>query len=212
MTSSSSVLVWYARYLHVQREDDVRVADARAAVEHGQVPRGRRVEDVPLAVRLEVVRRDTLRSARDVHLQVVVGVGADHQRAVLQQTKHAVVTSVKIGPVYKRVASQQIKHAGVGLEMTHRSKDEGKTLTCASNGKNEISMSQVVLKMPPGSQCIVPSYFSSTRIRSKSGISSSALQARVRQTTRHAGPSSRRQSHVYSHNSGLSHSIRKTQR
>ena len=79
MTSSSSVLVWYARYLHVQREDDVRVADARAAVEHGQVPRGRRVEDVPLAVGLEVVRRDARQSTRDVHLQAVVGVGTDQQ-------------------------------------------------------------------------------------------------------------------------------------
>jgi len=46
---------------------------------------------------------------------------------------------------------------------------------CVSNGKKAMSISQVVLKMPPGSQWSFPSECNSTWIRSKSGISSSAL-------------------------------------
>ena len=55
---------------------------------------------------------------------------------------------------------------------------------CSSNGKYRMSMSQVVEKMLPGSQCTLPSCDTSARILLKSGANSCALQTQTDAHTR----------------------------
>ena len=82
----------------MQCEDDVGVAPAGTAVQHGDVPHGARVHNLPFPVQPEVVGGDFILHVGDVHLGAVVAVGADQQGTELHVEREVGDVDVAGGP------------------------------------------------------------------------------------------------------------------